>query len=209
VSRILIYSDNKTLINFWSSALSLSHQVEIINSISLNVSGDAIIVDIRKLDANKSLFSLFRQHNAKFLLVGIDWPESYQIDALVHGAAGYCNESEAPELLLLAVKSILKGDIWIQRHLVPKVIGTLIKMKSAPASEIKPIASSKYTKLLNSLSNRELDVAKMIRSGESNKTIANALNISERTVKAHLTSIFKKLNVEDRLKLALFIKESA
>ncbi len=208
MSRILIYSDNKTLINFWSSALSLSHQVETIKTIDLAVSGDAIIVDIGKLDANKNLFSLFKQHSAKFLLVGSNWSESNQIDALVHGAAGYCGESEAPELLLLAVKSILKGDIWIQRHLVPKVIGTLIQMKSVPANKFEQAPSAESITLLNSLSNRELDVAKMIRTGDSNKSIANTLNISERTVKAHLTSIFKKLNVEDRLNLALFIKES-
>jgi DNA-binding NarL/FixJ family response regulator len=47
----------------------------------------------------------------------------------------------------------------------------------------------------------------MIQSGENNKDIASTLHISERTVKAHLTSIFKKLNVSDRLRLALFIKE--
>jgi len=47
----------------------------------------------------------------------------------------------------------------------------------------------------------------MIRDGENNKVIGNTLDISERTVKAHLTSIFKKLNVPDRLRLALYIKE--
>ena len=47
----------------------------------------------------------------------------------------------------------------------------------------------------------------MIQDGKSNKAIANCLSISERTVKAHLTSIFKKLNVADRLHLALYIKD--
>jgi DNA-binding NarL/FixJ family response regulator len=47
----------------------------------------------------------------------------------------------------------------------------------------------------------------MIRVGENNKAIADTLDISERTVKAHLTSIFKKLEVPDRLHLALYMKE--
>ena len=61
--------------------------------------------------------------------------------------------------------------------------------------------------LLTTLSSRELDVANMIRVGENNKAIADTLDISERTVKAHLTSIFKKLEVPDRLHLALYMKE--
>jgi DNA-binding NarL/FixJ family response regulator len=207
VSRILIYSSNEILTNLWSSALSLSHQVKNIETINSEINADAIVIDIKKIDTNDRFFPLFKQHTAKFLLVGENWSETDQINALVHGAAGYCGQSEPPELLLQAVKSILKGDIWIQRHLVPKVIGTLIQMKSAPAIETNTAKSTEATKLLQSLSGRELDVAKMIRSGESNKSIANALYISERTVKAHLSSTFKKLKVEDRLHLALFIKE--
>ena len=47
----------------------------------------------------------------------------------------------------------------------------------------------------------------MVRDGENNKAIASALEISERTVKAHVTSIFKKLDIADRLHLALYLKE--
>jgi DNA-binding NarL/FixJ family response regulator len=60
---------------------------------------------------------------------------------------------------------------------------------------------------LRTLTLRELDVAKMISTGENNKIIASTLNISERTVKAHLTSIFQKLKVQDRLRLAILFKE--
>ncbi|MCK5120784.1 MAG: response regulator transcription factor [Methylococcales bacterium] len=171
------------------------------------MNADAVIIDTQKIDNNDNLFSFFNKQSTRFLIVGNSWSEDNQIKALVHGAAGYCGEFEPPELLLQAVKSILKGDIWIQRHLVPRVIGTLIQMKSTPANKIQEEKSTESSKLLKTLSNRELDVAHMIRSGENNKTIASTLNISERTVKAHLTSIFKKLNISDRLHLALFIKE--
>jgi len=108
---------------------------------------------------------------------------------------------------LQAVTSVLKGDIWIQRHLVPRVIGTLVKMKPEPTQTLDSSKTIESSALLKTLSSRESDVAKMIREGESNKIIAKSLSISERTVKAHLTSIFKKLNVPDRLHLALYIKE--
>jgi len=207
VTQISIFSDNKALVESWSTALSTQYQVDTIDEINADFKVDVVIIDTQKIDTNECLFSFFSNKSIRFLAVGENWSEEKQIKALVLGVAGYCGQSEPPELLLLAVKSILKGDIWIQRHLVPKVIGALIKMKSAPIDPVKEQQHSESTELLKKLSVRELDVAKMIRSGENNKTIASSLHISERTVKAHLTSIFKKLNVSDRLHLALFVKE--
>lgn len=60
--------------------------------------------------------------------------------------------------------------------------------------------------MLARLTKRELDVAEMISQGKGNRSIAESLNISERTVKAHLTSIFRKLSVHDRLHLVLLLK---
>jgi DNA-binding NarL/FixJ family response regulator len=105
------------------------------------------------------------------------------------------------KILLQAIDHIRQGDIWIPRLLVPKVIGSLVQMKSMGNGP-----SPETMQLLKLLSKREHDVAKMINEGRDNKTIASKLFISERTVKAHLTSIFKKLNVPNRLHLALLIK---
>jgi DNA-binding NarL/FixJ family response regulator len=207
VNQISIFSENKALIKLWSTALSPQYQVDSIDEINADIKVDVIIIDSQKIDTDDSLFSVFSNKSIRFLVVGSIWPEDKQIKALVLGAAGYCGQLEPPELLLQAIKSILKGDIWIQRHLVPKVIGTLIQMKSKPVDPAKELQASASTKLLKTLSERELDVAKMIQSGENNKGIASTLHISERTVKAHLTSIFKKLNVSDRLPLAIFMKE--
>ncbi|MGR9098996.1 MAG: response regulator transcription factor, partial [Gammaproteobacteria bacterium] len=112
-------------------------------------------------------------------------------------------KSIQPSLLFKAAESVLRGDIWIQRHLIPRVIRILVKSAQSADNQSNIPANSQ----LDSLSLRELDVAKMIRAGESNRSIAAILNISERTVKAHLTSIFKKLNVPDRLHLAIYLKE--
>jgi DNA-binding NarL/FixJ family response regulator len=61
--------------------------------------------------------------------------------------------------------------------------------------------------MADSLSEREVEVANLIRKGENNKGIAQVMNISERTVKAHLSSIFRKFEVDDRLRLAIRLKE--
>ncbi|MCK5890005.1 MAG: response regulator transcription factor [Methylococcales bacterium] len=168
---------------------------------------DAVIVDALKIDNDDKLLSAFSRKETRFLIVGDNWHEDNQINALTKGAAGYCEISETPKLMLQALEQIIKGDIWIQRLLVPKVIGSLMEMNNKQKEQPVDKKSSESTELLKQLSGREMDVAKMIQKGESNKIIATALHISERTVKAHLSSIFRKLNVSNRLHLALFIKE--
>ncbi|MFW5443689.1 MAG: DNA-binding response regulator [Methylococcaceae bacterium] len=206
MSRILIFSDNIALIKLWSSALTPAYQVDTISDVFADLNADAVIIDTIKIDTNEKIFSIFNTNITRFLVIGTAWSEDNQIKALVSGAAGYCGESEPTQLLIQAIESILRGDLWIQRHLVPRVIGTLVQMNTPPVV-VPTVESEKSTLLLNTLSNRELDVAQMVRTGNNNKVIASSLNISERTVKAHLTSIFKKLNVSDRLHLALFIRE--
>lgn len=205
--RVGIFSDNQVLVKLWSHALIRHFDAFTASNTQDLQSAIVAIVDSKKIDADEGLIGIFANTSTRLLIAGKGWPENKQINALVHGAAGYCGESEPPKLLLQAVDSVIKGDIWIQRHLVPRIIGTLVKMKpdtTEPNNTSKTIESSA---LLATLSSRELDVANMIRVGENNKNIAETLAISERTVKAHLTSIFKKLNVADRLHLALYIKE--
>jgi len=86
------------------------------------------------------------------------------------------------------------------------VIGALVKLNNQ--NEQQAVISNYDSELLQELSPRELEVANMVSTGENNKEIAKQLTISERTVKAHLTSTFKKINVSDRLHLALFMKEN-
>ncbi len=207
MSHISIYSDNNKLISSWTSQLSSIHQVDRFLVDSEVLDQDVIIIDTQIIDDNGELLALFNNKGTRFLVVGENWPEQKQINALVHGAAGYCDLNVPTQLLLTAIECILRGDIWIQRHLIPKVIGTLVQMKSPVIEPTTDNEKIKSAELLKTLSNREMDVAKMIQAGENNKTIASKLHISERTVKAHLTSIFRKLNVTDRLHLALFIKE--
>jgi len=202
--RIAIFSSNNTLVSLWSNTLKGLYNVFTVSNVSELKDISIVIIDAVQIDKTPELIDLFSQTQYRCLVVGENWPENKQINALVHGAAGYCGEAESPKILLQAVASILKGDTWIQRHLVPLVIGTLVKMKPQQQPQKD---TNEFSSLLATLSNRENDVANMIKDGESNKVIAAALHISERTVKAHLTSIFKKLNLSDRLHLALYIKE--
>jgi len=201
---LLLFAD-KTPLPKWVATLSAEFDTSIVNEIPSN-NKDIVIIDTNTLKEKTEFFIPFSQLAFRCLIVGEQWPDEKQVNALVNGAAGYCDINESSAIIALALHSILKGEIWIQRHLVQQVIGALVNINSQKqANESLNITEAKEK--LKRLSARELEVAKMIKTGENNKKIAQHLNISDRTVKAHLTSAFKKLEVKDRLQLALLMKE--
>jgi len=205
MSAILIFLSDKVPEPNWVSSLSNKFEVSIVKDIPAN-NKDIVILDTHNLDIHNKLFMPFNQLDFRCLIVGNQWPDDDQVTALINGAGGYCEIDASEKIIQQALSSITKGEIWIQKHLVQRVIGSLIKL-NAQKQENKTVKNAQALERLNKLSARELDVAKMVEIGENNKKIAQHLNISERTVKAHLTSTFKKLNVKDRLHLALLMKE--
>ncbi|MDH3526928.1 MAG: response regulator transcription factor [Gammaproteobacteria bacterium] len=116
------------------------------------------------------------------------------------GVHGFCKDDIPPTLLKKAVNAVLKGELWMPRSLITRIVDDYARNR-------RP--SSQTDKSVNCLTPRELEVARMVHKGGNNKTIARNLNISERTVKSHLSAIFRKLNIENRLHLALYFNEIA
>ncbi|MCU4676842.1 response regulator transcription factor [Catenovulum sp. 2E275] len=119
--------------------------------------------------------------------------------ALEAGARGYLEALSSRHIIEQASITILSGALWIPSGLLANLVGRLAK--NTPASTHKNnLISEKLTK-------RESEVANQVVTGKSNKQVAQTLNITERTVKEHLSSIFYKLNVKDRMHLMLLIKQ--
>jgi len=97
------------------------------------------------------------------------------------------------------------GGVWVTRSLVPRLVAELRRYSQAS----RPAAQNKPDDKLKSLTPREKDIVSLIVSGASNKEIGEALDISERTVKGHLSNVFQKLGVSDRLKLVRYLNEEA
>jgi len=119
------------------------------------------------------------------------------------GVRGCCHKNIEPKLLSTVVTAVLQGELWMRRTLTCRLLDELGKI-ALDQSKAKQATSD----LLASLTPREHEIATLIGNGESNKQIALRLAITERTVKAHLTEIFRKLDVSDRLKLALIVTGS-
>jgi two-component system, NarL family, nitrate/nitrite response regulator NarL len=114
--------------------------------------------------------------------------------ALKAGARGYAGLDSDPVLIRRAVEKVLGGEIWVARRVVPRLLQEIHSLSEAPPQNV-----------LSRLSCREQDTAKLLLLGESNRNIAEKLGITEATVKAHLTAIYRKCGVPDRLHLALLL----
>ena len=126
-----------------------------------------------------------------------------QMTLFKSGAHGFFADDISPALLVKAVQSVSKGEVWVPRKLITTLISELARGKAASQGRQDPAARESMAKLTP----RELEVAQMVHTGGNNKMIARELDISERTVKAHLSAIFRKLNIANRLHLALFFNE--
>lgn len=136
--------------------------------------------------------------SAKVVVLSNAPEQAEAMQALQSGAVGYLHAYAHPQVLKEVSKVISQGGVWLGRD----VLKYLIQL-STPA----PVAASGVAEaLLDALTPREREVALEAARGSSNKEIARVLSISERTVKAHLTSVFDSLKVRDRLHLALVLQ---
>ena len=118
--------------------------------------------------------------------------EAFQL--LNSGARGYCHVKAAPEQLREIALVVAHGGLWMPPELVQRFVALSLRVvPDEPVAELE----------LNHLTSRELMVAEQIARGASNREIAETLDITERTVKAHLSAIFEKMGVRDRVQLAL------
>lgn len=121
------------------------------------------------------------------------------MQSLAAGAAGCCNSRAAPEVLRQVAMVVGNGGLWVGQSLLQRLVGSTAKVLGQRPNQAKNDDWSER------LSDRERQVAKLVASGESNKEVAKHLSISERTVKAHMSAIFEKLGLRDRLQLSLHI----
>ena len=131
------------------------------------------------------------------VLTGVRDPELHR-RAVRLGSMGLVRKEEAAEVLLQAIKKVHAGEVWLEPAMIASVLG---EMTGTRASQLLDPEAAKIA----SLTEREREVVTLMGQGLRNKQIAERLGISETTVRHHLTSIFAKLGVTDRLELVIYI----
>ncbi len=127
------------------------------------------------------------------VLTGVQNPDSHR-RAIRRGAMGIVLKEHAADQLLKAIMKVYEGEVWIERSMM----GSMIQEFNKP-----PLPNPEVTKI-ESLTDREREVIALVGEGLKNKQVGERLFISETTVTHHLSSVFSKLEVSDRLELIIY-----
>ena len=159
-----------------------------------------VLMDIRMpeldgLEATRRLIAA--DQAAKILILTTFDLDEYVYEALRSGASGFVLKDDPPEQLLAAIRVVAAGDALLSPAITKRVIAQFTQIpRSAPPRG------------LDELTDRELDVFRLIARGLSNPEIARELYISETTVKTHITHILQKLNLRDRVQAVVLAYET-
>ncbi|PKN92369.1 MAG: hypothetical protein CVU44_14620 [Chloroflexi bacterium HGW-Chloroflexi-6] len=129
------------------------------------------------------------------LLTPINFSE-YHVRAVQHGAMGVVLSRLTPEVLYKAIEKVYEGEVWLDRSLVANVLASTNRQKFFERDTVP--------RKVALLSEREREIIALVGEGLKNQQIAERLFLSDVTVRHHLTSIFKKLKVSDRLELVIY-----
>jgi DNA-binding NarL/FixJ family response regulator len=160
--------------------------------------------DLPKMDGSDGISGLMKLNpETKMIILTSLISDEIEWGLFRTGIRGCCRSNVESEQLKTIVESVQRGELWLRRALSWHLLNELVVI-TKEKNKIKQAISD----LLANLTRRECEIATLVGNGESNKQIARTLAITERTVKAHLTEVFRKLEIADRLKLALIVKGS-
>ena len=201
--KIKITDDHSMIREGLKNLLELEGDIEVIAEAEdgedclnklLTVKPDVLLLDINmpKLNGLEVLKKLKeRKSKVKVLVLTVHNETEYLMKAVEIGINGYVLKDSESSELKKAIYAIYDGENYIQPSLIPSLNSKMIEKNE---DEIK----------IDSLTKRELQVLKELAVGKFNRDIAKEMEISERTVKNHISSIFKKLDVTDRTQAAVF-----
>ena len=135
---------------------------------------------------------------AKTIVLAWTDDDALAVQALKAGAAGFCPRDTPTDLLRRAVQLVEAGEIWVGRRVMMRLIEELA---------LRPVATPAVAGG-EQLTARERELVNLVAAGAANKDIARRLTISVKTVKTHMTSIFRKLGLSTRLELAVAVGRS-
>jgi DNA-binding NarL/FixJ family response regulator len=206
---LFLYSHDELIRGRWQEALRSHedlHLVEDDQPLAAALAGfpeGIVLVDLTAEDVKipGRLDALCAVHPAKRIVAAYaTLSPGHAVELFQAGVRGYCNRYIRPELLEEVIRVVRAGEVWVGEQLMSGLLRALPRAVNVMASDDPMLAP---------LTDREKDVIPFVINGMANKIIARELDITERTVKAHVSSILHKLGVTDRMQLALKLTRPA
>ncbi|MFD4988245.1 response regulator [Streptomyces sp. NPDC058374] len=202
VIRVLLVDDHQVVRRGLRTFLEVQHDIEVVGEAGDGAEGvaraeelqpDVVLMDVKMpgMDGVEALRRLRELANPARVLVVTSFTEQRTVvPALRAGAGGYVYKDVDPEALARAIRSVHAGHVLLQ----PEVAGALLSQDENGHGQGRG----------GSLTEREREVLGLIADGRSNREIARALVLSEKTVKTHVSNILMKLDLADRTQAALW-----
>ena len=215
--NVILVDDQEIVRQGLKMILSLDEEITIIkeaeNGVQLLellhvVHPDVILMDVRMplmdgVEATKIVKEIYK--DIKVIILTTFNEDEYIFEGIKNGADGYILKDAGSDYIIKAIKTAYNGNILLD----PEVTTKIVRAYNAIANgKQTPSALYEYKKKLKMLTQREIDVARLVAQGKNNKDICNILFLTEGTVKNYLSKIFEKLELTSRTELALFINQA-
>lgn len=193
---IILHSDDINLLTYWERTFSgnsiVYEELEELKTVKESI----IVINYSAFNSTQKEVVSFLNENANHVLVLHRTPNMDTAkEVLSYGAKGYGNALMKEHFIHSAIDTIKEGLVWLHPEFTSQLIAQVPKRTDRDVSWV-----------LTKLSEREKEVALLLKDGDTYKEVASKLEITPRTVKAHAQNIYKKLHVKDRLALALLLK---
>ncbi|TLP35510.1 response regulator transcription factor [Arcobacter arenosus] len=165
---------------------------------NLNISEESILFlqHLDSDDSDKIFQELSDNYNCKFIAIRNATNNIEGCTLLKKGFKSYIHSLSNISIIESVIETVKNGNTWVYPELMQFLINSI------------PLNGNNENKLFEDLKVKELEVLELVAQGLTNSKIANTLDIAEVTVKKHISSLFKKLKVKDRLALALVYKNN-
>jgi two-component system, NarL family, response regulator LiaR len=202
VIRVLIADDHAVVRQGLRTFLELQDGIEVVAeaadgeealAAAARTEPDVALVDLvmPRMDGLETIRRLHEHHPATRVIVLTSFLDDDKIFPAVRaGATGYLLKDVQPQELVGAIRAVNAGDALLHPAVTARVLDGLVANRREPAAEL--------------LTNREREVLGLLARGLANKAIARELGVTEKTVKAHVGSILRKLGLTDRTQAALY-----
>ena len=211
--KILIADDHALLRQGIKRVLNFEDDLEVVGEASeghealsrtLVLQPDVLLIDLNMpglsgIEVTKQLVAA--RVKTRIIALTVHDSDRYVLEMLRNGALGYILKDVEPTMLIKAIHVVANGGTFVYPKLAERIFGGL-----SDGADVKAKAREMWRDGRGDrLTAREMDVLACIAKGFSNQDIAKALFVSEKTVKNHLTNIFRKLNVNDRTQALIYV----